>query len=214
MLIVTGILLNYSNPAVINNLASIASPTHGWLLHLLPAPLSRIAVAWLSSHCAITSHSASLGPLVWLIVALPPTCPAGCCIASPHTTTSHLMVPLPIIAPLTLVMPLSMPSPLAPLVWLFVVSPLLTPPPPICWSLCLSLPRRLSLCHGLPCLLSGWLCIASPHAAASHLPAQCLCLCGAIALLSLSTSSLSPAIVDAPALRHVGCNDRVAMKQR
>ncbi len=64
-----------------------------------------------------------------------------------------------------------LPSPLVPLVWLAVVLPLLTPPPPTCQHLC------LSLCH---CLLShpSWAsclagcCVASPHTAASYLLAS------------------------------------------
>jgi hypothetical protein len=55
-------------------------------------------------------------------------------------------------------MPLSVPLPLAPLVQLVVALPLLTPLPPICRRL------HLSLRHGLPCLLSGWL----PRRLSSH----------------------------------------------
>jgi hypothetical protein len=51
---------------------SITSPAHGWLLHLLPASLSLITVAWpLFTFC----HS----PQFCLSCA---SCPAGCCIAS------------------------------------------------------------------------------------------------------------------------------------
>ncbi len=100
----------------------------------------------LSSPCATVSCSTSLGPLGWLVVASPPSCPAGCCIAFPQATTYHLPETLPFIAPLHLIIPLSMPLPLAPLVQLVVVLPLLMLPPLICWHLC------LSLCHGLPCL--------------------------------------------------------------
>jgi hypothetical protein len=55
---------------------------------------------------------------------------------------------------------------LGPLLWLVVVSPLLTPPPPICGRLHLSLHHRLlsytSLCHCLLGLLSGWLFLRVP----------------------------------------------------
>ncbi len=46
---------------------------------------------------------------------------------------------------------------LAPLVWLVVALPLQMLPPPFCWHLRLLSRRRLSLRHGLPYLLSGWL---------------------------------------------------------
>jgi hypothetical protein len=68
-----------------------------------------LLLSGLSSHCAIPSHSASLVPLVWLVVALPPSRPAGCCITSLHANTSHLHSPLPLIALLPLIMPLSVP---------------------------------------------------------------------------------------------------------
>jgi hypothetical protein len=127
----------------------------------------------ISSSCAITSCSASLRPLIRLVVALPTSCPAGCCIASHQAATSHQQAPLPLIAPLHLGMPLSVPLPLLPLVRLVVVSPLLTLPPPICQHLRLSLCCHLSLHHGLLCLLFGWLfhCLSSrrplPSAGAS-----------------------------------------------
>jgi hypothetical protein len=98
-----------------------------------------------SSCYANASRSASLGPLVQLLVTSPPSCPAGCCscITSPHAAASHLPATLPLIALSPFVIPLSMPSPLAPLVWLVVVSPLLTPPPPFCQRLHLSLHQDL-----------------------------------------------------------------------
>jgi hypothetical protein len=111
----------------------------------------------LSSPCATVSRSAFLGPLGWLVVALSPSCLAGCCIAFPHAATYHLPATLPFIAPLPLIIPLSMPLPFTPLVRLVVAVPLLKLPPPICRHL------PLSLRHGLPCLLSGWLlhCLSS-----------------------------------------------------
>ncbi len=63
---------------------------------------------------------------------------AGCCIASTHAATSHLLVSLPLIMPLLLIPP----WPPMPLVWLVVASPLLMPPPPIYWPLCYSLLLR------------------------------------------------------------------------
>jgi hypothetical protein len=130
----------------------------------------------LSSHCAVTSCSASLGPLIRLVVASPPSHPADCCITSPHAATSHLRVPSPLITPLPLVMPLSVPLSLAPLVRLVVALPLLTLLPLICRHLCLSFRHRLLLRHGLPCLLSGWLlhslssrcCFSSASNSSSH----------------------------------------------
>jgi hypothetical protein len=126
----------------------------------------------LSSPCTIASYSASLGPLIRLVVASHPSCPSGCCIPSPHADTFHLWAPPSLIAPLPLVMPLSMSLPLVPLVHLVVASPLLMLAPPICRRLCLPLCQRLSSCHGLPCLLSGWLlhcCLYSHHC----LPSAC-----------------------------------------
>jgi hypothetical protein len=43
---------------------------------------------------------------------------------------------------------------------------------------------------------------------------QGICLCSMIAPLSSSLLTLSPMIVDAPTLHHLGCNDNIAMKQR
>jgi hypothetical protein len=112
----------------------------------------------LSSHCcAVASRSASLRPLIRLIVASPPSCLAGCCITSPHATTSHVPVTLPVIASSPLVIPLSMSSPLAPLVQLVVALHLFMPPLPICLHLRLSSRCPLSSRHGLTCHLSGWL---------------------------------------------------------
>jgi hypothetical protein len=62
-------------------------------------------------------------------------------------------------------------APLTPLVWLVVVSPLVTPLlPPICQRLHLSLFCRLSLCPPCASCLAGSYVI-SCYAAASHLPA-------------------------------------------
>jgi len=61
--------------------------------------------------------------------------PAGCRVASPHTAISHL--PAPLIAALPFV---ALVHPAG-----FCPSSLLTPPPPICWRLCLlSHPSRAS----------------------------------------------------------------------
>jgi hypothetical protein len=162
-------------PATLQPPPSMASPAHGWLLRLPPAPSSLIAVAWpllLSGwllHCL---------PLIWLVVASPlltlphlpsagtsashrvvtsrhaPLCaiasrassPYGCCNASPHTATSNPLASPPLIAPLPLVTQL----PPMPLVQLVVASPLLTLLPPICRQLCLSLRCCLLSCPS-PC---------------------------------------------------------------
>jgi hypothetical protein len=52
----------------------------------------------------------------------------------------------------------------------FVMSPLVMPPPPICLHLCLSLHLHLSLCPSRVSKPAGY-CVASHHANASHLPA-------------------------------------------
>ncbi len=135
-----------------------------------------LLVHGLSSHCAVASHSSSIRPLVRLVLPSPPFCPAGCCIASPHTTAFHLRAPPPLIAPLPLVMPLSVPLPLMPLVRLVVASPLLMPLPPVCRHLRLSLRCPLLLRHGLLYLFSGWLlhclssrrCLPSSGISSSH----------------------------------------------
>jgi hypothetical protein len=59
-------------PATLRLLSCIASPAHSWLLRLLPAPLSLIAVAWplLTLHCCLPFR------LSWA------SCPAGNCITS------------------------------------------------------------------------------------------------------------------------------------
>jgi hypothetical protein len=72
---------------------------------------------------------------------------------------------------------------LAPLVRLVIASPLLTPPPTICWHLCLSSHCCLLSHHGLLYLLSGWLlhhlysCRRLPSAgvSASHCTAASCC---------------------------------------
>jgi hypothetical protein len=119
-----------SHPLI--NTASSQHAVTSWLMRCLSScchfQTSRIS----TSHCGI----ASCCPIASLA-----SCPAGCKIASPQTTASHLPATLPLIAPSPLVMPLTMPLPLAPLVWLVVASPLLTPSPPICWRL------RLLLCR-------------------------------------------------------------------
>jgi hypothetical protein len=88
----------------------------------------------LSSHCAIPTRSTSHRHLVRLVVASPPSCLAGYCIASPHAATSHLTVPPPLITPLPIIMPLSVPLPLVPLVWMIFALPLLTTPLPRGWQ--------------------------------------------------------------------------------
>jgi hypothetical protein len=183
-------------PTTLQPPPSIASPAHGWLLPLIPAPLSLIAIAWpllklrccrlfclscswasclagcflasllsgwffglpcllsgwllhchssryclssaghSASHCCCVSspHVVSLPPVpplsglssCWYLCCrsycchLPsagasPSCcaiishassPASSCIASPHTTLSHLPAPPHLIAPLPLVKPL------------------------------------------------------------------------------------------------------------
>ncbi len=158
-------------PATLQPPLSITSPTHDCLVRLLPAPLSLIAVAW---PLLMLCHRL-LFCLSWA------SCLASCCIASPHTTTSHLPVTMPLIAPLPIKTPLSTPLLLVPLVQLVVVLPLLTPLPAICWHLCLS--SR----HGLPCLLSSWLlhCLSSCYCLPS---AGNLCLSLHHCLLSLPSS--------------------------
>ena len=126
---------------------------------------SRRAVASCASRassmagCLVTylHAAASLPPVpLPLITLLPLVTPllgltqAGCPLASPHAAASLLPAPPPLIMPL----------PLVPLVWLVVISSILTPPPSISWRL------PLSLCHR-PCLVGCH--IASSYAAAwSH----------------------------------------------
>ncbi len=88
-------------------------------------------------------------------------------------------MPLPIIAPLPLVMPLSMKLPLVSLVHLVVELPFLTPPPPICQKVHLSLCCHLLLHHCLSCLLSGWLmhCLSSPRRLPSAGASTSHCCC-------------------------------------
>jgi hypothetical protein len=78
---------------------------------------------------------------------------AGCRVASTNAAASDLPASPPLIQP----SPLVAPWPPVTLVRLVVASPLLPPPPPICRRLHLSSRNRLSLRHGLPYLLSGWL---------------------------------------------------------
>jgi hypothetical protein len=104
-------------------------------------PLSSL-LHGLSSRCAIASRSAILAPLFMLVVASPLQMPPPPIPASPP-----LIPPSPLVAP----------WPPVTLVRLVVALPLLPPPPPICRRLRLSSRHRLSLHHGLPYFLSGWL---------------------------------------------------------
>jgi hypothetical protein len=96
-------------PATLQPPSSIASPTHGWLLRLLPAPSSLIAVA---------------RPLLMLCHCLPfglsrASRPAGCGVASAHAAASHLPASPTLIVPFFFVVP----WPSMPLVWLVVALP-------------------------------------------------------------------------------------------
>ena len=93
--------------------------------------------------CLVTYlHAAASHPPVHLplITPLPLVTPllgltqAGCRLASPHAAASHLSAPPPLIAPL----------PLMPLVWLVILSSILTPPHPISRRLRLSSHHCLS----------------------------------------------------------------------
>ncbi len=146
-------------------IASLSHLFSGWLLHHLSSRHRLPSTCASASHCTTASHGAPLAPLIPLIVAstlvtLPPSdhlrlhlslhhrlssrpsCasfPAGCGITSCHAAASYLPV-----------LHLSSHSashraPLAPLVWRFVASPLVTPPPPVSLCPCLSAHCRHSL---------------------------------------------------------------------
>jgi hypothetical protein len=67
-------------PATLRPPPSIASPTHGWLLRLPPAPSSLIAVAWpLLTLCRCLLFCLSRA-----------SSPAGCCVTSTHAAASDL----------------------------------------------------------------------------------------------------------------------------
>jgi hypothetical protein len=136
----------------------------GWLLHCLPLVRMVVASPLLMLPPPICRHLCL--SLRRHLFSCPSPCIASCtssmaycCVASPHTAASHLQGPPPLLVPLTLV----------PLVWLVVVSPLLTPPPPICRGFHLSLRCCLLSCLSLASCLAGC-CVASLHIAASYLP--------------------------------------------
>jgi hypothetical protein len=125
-------------PATLQLPYSIASPTHGWLLCLLPAPLSLIVVVWpllTLDRCLLFCFSQA-------------SCLADCCITSLsfgwmlHCLSSHHHLPSASNSAshcaVSSCHALSIPSPIMPLVWLVILLPLLTLPPPICQHLCLS----------------------------------------------------------------------------
>jgi hypothetical protein len=100
----------------------------------------------------------------------------------------------PLIVSSPLVMPL-----LRPLVWLVVPLPPLTPLPPICWRLYLSLRHRLLSCLSRASRPAGC-CVASPHAAASHLPASTPLIVPSLLVASWHSVPLVGLVVVSPLL--------------
>ncbi len=157
----------------------------GWLLCCLSSPRHLLPACASASHCTTASHCTPLAPLVRLVVASPlvtppspvclslrlslhshlflcpsyASCPDGCCLTSCHAAAFDQLVHPPLIALL---------------VWLIVVSPLVTPPPrPLIapWPLIPPLLRLLSgwFLHPLLfcCHLLSICTFASQHTAAS-----------------------------------------------
>jgi hypothetical protein len=163
----------------------LASSARSVISHRVPCPL--LTLHHPLPFCPSFGWLLNCLPLIRLEVALP-----------------LLMPPPPICRQLCLSLcrclsscPLSMPLPLMPLVRLVVMSPLLTPPPPVCGHLRLSLQRRLSLRHGLPCLLSGWLlrCLSSHRClpSADNSTTHCAVASCYASLHAIGSCSSSPA---------------------
>ena len=132
----------------VTSCASCASSPAGCLVTYLRAA---------ASHPPVSLPLVTPLPLVLPLLGLTQ---AGCHLASPHAAASHLSVPPPLIATL----------PLVPLVWLVIVSSILTPPPPpIYWRIHLSSRHCLSS-HSIQasCLLAGCHISPTPHVNTSH----------------------------------------------
>jgi hypothetical protein len=108
--------------------------------------------------------------LTWLVAMLPLVLgclsflPRHCLLFGGASTYPPLFVPLPLVVPLFFSGALTSHLPR-----LFVVSPLITLPPPVCLHLCFSLHCRLSFCPSHASCPAGC-CVASHHAVASCLP--------------------------------------------
>jgi hypothetical protein len=92
------------------------------------APLLHLLSGWLLRHLSTRRHP----PSACVSASHRASCPASCCITYCHaaTSTSHCTAA-------------SHHTPLVPLIQLVVVSPLVTPPPPVCLRLHLSAHHRL-----------------------------------------------------------------------